>query len=246
MSHDSMSLSELKAKKSLNEDEIIYRYELEQKVMDAIMSGDFEAIQSTVKKDNEELPHNPIVRRIPDNLLRDRKNGFIIRNTFCRIAAHKGGLPPVYVHLISETIALKIEQATSVEYLDNILSEEMIKDYCEAVKQFSTRNYSNLIKQVISYIANHVTDQLTLNDVAEIFHINGAHLSRKFKKETGFTFSHYVNLKRIEYAKLLFHEGHSNITEVANLVGFNSSSYFSKVFKKTTDTSPRGYLNELP
>lgn len=237
-------LHQYKYRTTLNEAEIEFRYDLEQKVMEAIATGNCDAIQTLIEGNVNKLPFNPVIRRIPQNQLRDRKNGLIIRNTFCRIAARNGGLPPIYLHLISEKYALKIEQATSVHYLDNVLSINMMKEYCQSVQHFSTVNYSESIKQIISYLSNHLTEPIQLSAVAEQFHINAAHLSRKFKQETGFTFVDYINHQRIEYAKLLFHEGHTSITTVANHAGFNSSSYFSKVFKKNTGISPKAYLNE--
>ncbi len=240
-----ITMAQLEAGSDINEEKIRFRYELERKAMTAVTNGDYDSIKEAVEE-REDLPYNPFLQRLPDNVLRDRKNGSIIRNTFLRIAALEGGLPPVYVHLLSERFALMIEQAPSADYLDNELSRQMVKDYCEAVKYFSTKGYSPLIKQVISYISNHLSTPLSLEEVASDFHVNSAHLSRKFKQETGFTFTVYVNNKRIEYAKLLFHEGKTSITNVASLAGFNSSSYFSKVFKKETGQSPKDYMKELP
>lgn len=237
-------LNQYQHKSNLNEAEIVFRYELEQKVMDAITTGNYEAIQTLLETEMDEFPFNPLIRRLPRDPLRDRKNGLVIRNTFCRIAARSGGLPSIYLHLISEKYALMIEQATSVDYLNNVLSINMIKEYCQSVQHFSTLNYSKSIKQIVSYLSNHLTEPIQLSTVAEQFHINAAHLSRKFKQETSFTFIDYINHQRVEYAKLLFHEGYTSITEVASHAGFNSSSYFSKVFKKNTGISPKAYLKE--
>lgn len=233
-------------KQYLNEEEIIFRYGLEQKVMDTIASGNTEEMSSYLygAVDMKEYPYNPIVRRLPQDPLRDRKNGLVIRNTLYRIAARKGGLPPIYQHLISEKYALKIENASSVDYLNHVLVHEMGDEYCQAVQLFSTLSYSVIIKQIVSYISNHLTETIKLSEVADGFHINASHLSRKFKQETGFTFIDYINQQKIEYAKLLFHEGNSSIIDVANISGFTSSSYFSKVFKKCTGISPKFYIEK--
>lgn len=243
MDRKPLSLSNYKDNKVLNEEKILFRYNLEKQVMDAITAGDYHSIE-TIQEDHKKLPFDPKVIRLLEDELRDRKNGMVIRNTFSRIAAREGGLPPVYLHMISETYALKIEQATSKEYLDEVLSNEMFKDYCEAVKQFSTLGYSEVTKKIVSYISNRPMDSLSLQEAANEFHINAAHLSRKFKKETGMNFTEYVNHQRVEYAKLLFHEGELSITEVSSLSGFSSSSYFSKVFKSITGESPTGYISK--
>lgn len=242
---DLPSLPPIQPTDDLNEENIRFRYELEQTVMNAITAGNYEAIRSLFENDLRDLPVNPIIRRIPGDILRDRKNGLIRRNTFSRIAAREGGLPPVYLHLLSEKYSLKIEQATSVVHLDTVVAKQMMKEYCEAVNQFSTLGYSETIQKIISHISSRPTEPVLLNDVASEFHMNASHLSRKFKKETGITFIDYVIRQRIEYAKLLFHENHYTITEVASNSGFNSSSYFSKVFKKATGLAPKEYVHDI-
>jgi len=148
------------------------------------------------------------------------------------------------LHHISEKYALLIERAASVEYLEQYLAKEQLMEYTKAVRSFSTLHYSELIKNVVSYITEHFTSPLSLDVLAEEFHVHPAHLSRKFKKETGVTVTEYIHMHRINQAKLLFQEGHTNILEVANLSGFNSSSYFNRVFKKITDQSPSEYIKE--
>jgi AraC-like DNA-binding protein len=238
------TLEQYQKGQELNKEEITFRYGAEEKIMNAISSGNSDHLQEVIHHIQDQNKYDTVVRRIPENYLRDRKNGMVIRNTFCRIAAKNGGLPPILLHLISEKYALEIENATSASYFDNALSESMLKEYCSSVQNFSTSNYSEMIKNIAIYISNHLTEEILLNEVASFFHINAAHLSRKFKKETGFTFIDYINRHRVEYAKLLFHEGYTSITDVAGRAGFNSSSYFSKVFKNIAGVSPSSYLEE--
>lgn len=243
MEKDFRSLYQYKDEK-YNQDEIIRRYELEQKVMNTITSGNLDEMH-LLNQNLKHLDFNPNVTRIPENNLRDRKNGMVIRNTFCRIAAKTGGLPPIFLHLISEKYAIKIEHATSVHALLDVIAPKMFEEYCSAVQQFSTLSFPDDIREVINYIWNHLTEPIELSEVADVIHVNSAHLSRKFKKVTGFTFTDYINYQRIEYSKLLFYEGNHSITEVASQAGFNSSSYFSKTFKKYTKQSPTSYLNNV-
>lgn len=182
---------------------------------------------------------NPILKGDP---LRTRKNGMIIRSTLCRIGAALGGVPAIYLHLISEKYAIQIEQATTIEYLEYILTPNMIEEFCDLVINFSTAGYSNLIKEIVSYIGNHISEELTVTILAEMFHVNSSHLARKFKKETGHTISEYVNKQKIEAAKLLLQGKESSIGDVAERLGYNSSSYFSKVFKRIVGEAPNVFL----
>ncbi|MFR7900861.1 MAG: helix-turn-helix domain-containing protein [Ruminococcus sp.] len=58
------------------------------------------------------------------------------------------------------------------------------------------------------------------------------------KKETGLSFSEYVMNYRITLAKMLLQATERNIQEIAGMTGFNSASYFSKIFKQETGISP--------
>lgn len=184
---------------------------------------------------------NPIIEHDP---LRTRKNGMIIRNTLCRIAAASGGVPAIYLHLLSEKYALQIEEATSPEYLDDVLSPRMFDGYCDLVANFSASKYSNLIKEAVTYIGSHLTEEVSVSVLAERFHVNASHLARKFKKETGYTISDYVNSQKVQAAKLMFQRGELGVKEVAARLGYNSSSYFSTTFKKITGISPLHYLQQ--
>lgn len=226
----------------LSENEIEYSFYREQKLMLAISTGNRELLQEIWNTDypfKKSFYGNPIIL---DDELRSRKNGMVIRNTLCRIAAGNGGVTPIHLHYISEKYAIKIEQATSIEYLNKQLTWEMFEEYCDLVLNFSTSNYSQTIKDIVAYIATHLNEEITLTSIADQFHINNAHLSRKFKKETGFTVSDYVNHQRVDLAKLLFQDKTKSVLEVSDQVGFNSSSYFSKTFKKITGESPVEYV----
>lgn len=97
-----------------------------------------------------------------------------------------------------------------------------------------------LINDAVSYIDDNFTNpQLTLSSVASAVHIHPNHLSRLFKSETQMTFIQYVTNKRIYYAVELIRRGFSNVQEIASLVGFNDSLYFSRVYKKYNMISPR-------
>lgn len=211
----------------------------------AIQTGDRESLETVFNLSevatNERFYYaNPIIK---EDLLRTRKNGMIIRNTLCRIGGALGGVPAVYLHLVSEKYGMQIEQATSTDYLENILTPKMVYDFFDLVMNFSTANYSNLIKDIVTYIGNHLSEELSVTILADLFHVNSSHLARKFKKETGYTISEYVNNQKIEAAKMLLQRKELSISRLAENLGYNSSSYFSKVFKNITGVAPSEYVS---
>ena len=103
---------------------------------------------------------------------------------------------------------------------------------------------SKSLDNVYSYIFNNFKNQITLNDVAEIAHMNPAAFSRYFKKGSRKTFSRYLNEIRIGYACKLLLEQKYNVTDICYESGFNNLSNFNRQFKAITNYSPTKYLKD--
>ncbi|ACT02711.1 helix-turn-helix transcriptional regulator [Paenibacillus sp. JDR-2] len=217
------------------------RYRYEKTVMNAITKGDTTAVKKMVKEAAGifELPD-----RFPESPIRSAKNLLIVSNTICRIAAERGGMKPMQLHTISERFAIMIERASNLPHIKKI-GERIMIEYCEAVKEDSTKQYSISIRKAVDYISLHLDQPLTLSGLAETVEVSASHLSRQFKLETGMGFTDYVNWKRIEESKLYLQSGTLPITDIAFLVGFNDLNYFGRVFKKYTDRTPSQYVHSL-
>ena len=106
------------------------------------------------------------------------------------------------------------------------------------------KDYKNhIVTNVKKYINEHVTERLSLNEVAAVFGISPNYLSQLFGRYNELGFSEYINTCKIHEAKRLLDEGNLKVYEVADMMGFESSFYFSKVFKKVEGISPSDYVN---
>ncbi|MFA9376499.1 MAG: helix-turn-helix domain-containing protein [Lachnotalea sp.] len=97
------------------------------------------------------------------------------------------------------------------------------------------------IKKSIVFLNNNIQESLQLIDLAKE---SGYSLSRfkvKFKEEVGITPAEYITLQKLEYAKTQLIETNISITDLAYLLGFSSSNYFSSVFKKIMACTPQNY-----
>lgn len=88
------------------------------------------------------------------------------------------------------------------------------------------------LKNILHYLDEHYTEDISLDMLAEQFYISKYYLSREFKKEYGTTIIQYVLTKKITNAKELLRYSNSSIEEIARLCGIDDASYFNKVFKK--------------
>ncbi|WP_312433248.1 helix-turn-helix domain-containing protein [Lacrimispora sp.] len=115
---------------------------------------------------------------------------------------------------------------------------------CEVLKSKRKTYKAHVITNVQKYINNHVSEKLTLNEVAGVFGLSPNYLSILFKKNCGTGFSEYIAQAKINRAKALLMEQDMKIYEAADQLGFESAFYFSKVFKKVTGLSPREFIQQ--
>ena len=102
---------------------------------------------------------------------------------------------------------------------------------------------SEILQKVVKYIEMHITEPIHLSDAAGETGVSSAYLSTIFKKEIGYNFIEYVNLRKTELARQMLQEG-KMVYEVSELLGFENSTYFSRVFKRYTDVSPDTYRKQ--
>lgn len=97
------------------------------------------------------------------------------------------------------------------------------------------------ITQIIQYINENYNQITDISQIAEQFYISKYHLCRFFRKSLGIPLMSYLNSIKISKACEMIKGGYGNMTKVAIDCGFNSSSYFCKVFKKEKGISPSEY-----
>ena len=103
---------------------------------------------------------------------------------------------------------------------------------------------SEILQKVVKYIEAHITEPIHLSDAAAETGVSSAYLSTMFKKEMGYNFIEYVNLRKIELVRQMLQDG-KMVYEVSELLGFENSTYFSRVFKRYTDVSPDTYRKQM-
>ena len=113
------------------------------------------------------------------------------------------------------------------EYEDNVIKEIDVDN--------------RKIQEVATYIFEHYTENILLEDVADKFDMNKSFLSKRFKTATGFGFKEYIINLRIQNACRLLLETNKSITDIAFECGFNDSNYFGDSFRKIKGISPRKY-----
>lgn len=98
---------------------------------------------------------------------------------------------------------------------------------------------------VSDYISAHFQEEITLERLAEEFYVSKSYLSRSFKEVVGFGFKEYVNILRIRLAQEMLEDSNLTISEISEMVGFDTASYFGQVFQKHLAISPSQYRRDF-
>jgi len=111
----------------------------------------------------------------------------------------------------------------------------------ELNKSIYQRIHTRRIHTALEYIDLHLAEELSRTAVASQCRLSPSYFGSLFKEATGVSFSDYVNLKRVERAKLLLENSELNIAEISEQVGFSDQSYFCQVFRKLALMTPTQY-----
>ena len=231
----------------ITEKRISEGYLFEQQIRQALLKADKARLQEllvpknsdAMKKAVEMYGHNTKDRE-GANRLRYIKNVTVVLNTIFRLTAESSGLPPIYLHSISDKVAKSVEASNSQEEILGIISQ-MINTYCDAITRMNIENHSYRIIRVQKYIIANLTEDLSLEQLAEVAETSPQHLSRLFRKECGVTITDYIRKQRIGEAKWMLQSTDNPIYEIAEALGFSSQNYFCNVFQKETGMTPSDF-----
>jgi AraC-like DNA-binding protein len=116
--------------------------------------------------------------------------------------------------------------------------------YYFAQSEISLREIaSDRIYQVITYIDQHYTENITLDQLTQIANYSTTYMSKCFRNATGLPPIRYLNNVRIERAKYLLQFSNDSIGRIMEQCGFSDAAYFSRTFKKMLGYSPQTFRN---
>lgn len=127
---------------------------------------------------------------------------------------------------------------TKYEELNQVFSEVHMECDMENIEEYEED--LNIIERIKKYIDENYED-VSLEIISELFHLNLYYISRLFKMKTNMNFSDYLTQVRMEKAKVMLATTEQLISEICIRVGYTDPRSFSKAFKKHTGVTAREY-----
>lgn len=122
-----------------------------------------------------------------------------------------------------------------MEILSVVRNSEIYRD------SFKAASTAEMVKD---YLDAHIYDDISLSDIAKLHFMHESTIIRKFSHEYGMTPMKYLNSIRINAAKKMLHDS-IPIKQIASILRFSDTSYFSLCFKKETGISPTEYYKSV-
>lgn len=155
-------------------------------------------------------------------------------------AALEGGADIEQIFGLNYKYLNQIHQHKTMDELTYWLSR-ILNRFSDFVFAFKEVKHTDVIYKSCDYIQRHLSEKITLEEVASHVQLSPTYFSKIFKEEVQTSFSAYVNRQRIDKSKELLGNSQLSLVEIAGLVGFEDQSYFNKVFKRNTGISPGKY-----
>ncbi|MGL4508893.1 helix-turn-helix transcriptional regulator, partial [Cetobacterium sp.] len=213
-----------------NNPSFFYSIDIENKLANRLLNGNFLGCKKIIDE---------IFEDIDSNLDKNKVNDFslLLCNTLGRVTSQLGEFD------INNKIDIHIKE-TSIPNLKNTFLK-FCKDICD-LKQVEENSTNIEIKNKIQqYLEDNYSNDFSLEDLSEYLGFSFRYTSLLFKKNMGDNFKNYLNLFRINKSKEIIQNNKNiKIKEVAELVGYNSSNTFIRIFKKYEGISPARFFLE--
>lgn len=212
-------------------------YRVEQQLLYYVRNG----MVSELKERWQNLVPENLFALTNDYSVRNAKNHCILGLALITDAAIKAGLSPETAFKMRELYMRKTEQCTSLQQVMQLRST-ILCDFSERARRIQyAKPDSPMIDRAVTYILEHITNEITLADVADYLNTGKTYLSTKFKEEMGIGFTDFVNSQKVEKSKELLLYTDKSLAEIAAYFSFSSQGYFQTVFRKFTGTTPNAF-----
>lgn len=210
-------------------------YFLEQELARAVSAGDSENAHRVLAEHRAFQPP-----RLAQDDLRSMKNVLICMFAVVARAAIAGGVLPEAALALSDKYIYELDERTSMAEISG-MSDEVLAEFLTLVQAVKARQFSAPVSETIQHINMHLTDKLTLPQLAQRVHLHPNYLSSVFKKETGESITSFILRSRIREAAAMLRNTQHSASEIARIFNFCNQSYFIKMFRRYMDCSPQQY-----
>ena len=169
------------------------------------------------------------------------KYHFVVTTAFITRFCMRGGMEIEQAYRLSDFYILKLDSIYTLSGVAS-LHTRMVLDFAGKMRLLQKKpSTSKAVSDCIDYVYAHLTERITIEDLADHVSLSTSYLSRLFKQELGISVSDYIREKKLERAQNFLRYTDQSFAEIANILSFSSQSHFIQAFKAYTGMTPKKY-----
>ena len=122
-----------------------------------------------------------------------------------------------------------------------LASLELVKRMTDGGKDPVETGEGSLFRRVARYIDSRYAEDVTIEQLVREFYVSPYHLSHMFREKTGYSLKQYLLRRRLGEAQMRLATTQDSIQAIAEAIGFEDASYFSRIFSKYIGMTPSEY-----
>lgn len=152
------------------------------------------------------------------------------------------GVSGQIAELMRQVVSKTVTNTTANKYIASLRLAELLVFLYQTHRETRLSRVANpIVARVIRCLLAHFNEPLSLTYLAQVAGVTEEHLCRIFKKETGGSPLEFLQLLRLEHAKMRLCGADGNISDIAAMTGFGKSSDMNRCFRKHLGMSSREY-----
>ena len=175
------------------------------------------------------------------NSLTNLKYHFVITTAMIARYCIEAGMQTEQAYRLSDYYIFHMDSCTGLDSIVEI-HDRMVLDYTG--KMAIINRQTHLSRPVIlatEYIYSHLSERITVHEIATFVHLSDAYLSRLFAREVGQSVSDYIREKKVERAQNLLKYSPLSCAEISSDLAFSTQSHFIRIFERYVGMTPNRY-----
>ncbi|MBZ5960315.1 MULTISPECIES: helix-turn-helix domain-containing protein [Leuconostoc gelidum group] len=211
-------------------------FNAETDIIKAIIYSHNEQLTSALEK----LSYIKIIgeRFANNNFIRGEKNTLISYIAVLNRAIIQWGYPVESAFRLHNDLVQEVELSSQFSDFFQVIREVTWR-YFNVIKNYRVTNFLPLHERIHQYIKEHITESMTLDDIATRLNASKKLLNPAFKNEYGITITQFIRQVKIDAAKELLIASDLTLLDISNLLSFSTTTYFVKTFKEITGLTPK-------
>ncbi|MGI6577010.1 MAG: helix-turn-helix transcriptional regulator [Eubacteriales bacterium] len=226
----------------MDEGQVTSSYDSEHQMYQAIRSGDLLLLDDFLTNNVNDISEGVLA----SSPLRHEKNLFIQSVTKVGVLA---GIPAgMGIDQVYRLTELYIQECEKLQSIGEVRSlwYAMLKDFCRRCGEARLPSgISTEVYRCLMYIRSHITESVSISDLADHIGRSASYLNHLFKEEVGISVSKYIMRYKLDIAKELLANTDKTLADISFFLGFSSQSYFQNVFKREFGVTPLQFRKEV-